>query len=201
MGFSEEDKRRLFDFYNPAIELFGPEEARSLRWSEKKQQQKRFEALAAVGKLEGASVLDVGCGFGDLYGFLTGRLTHIDYFGIDINLEMVRVAQEKFPDASFEVADFGAWRGEPRDYCLASGAFSFKIAKHRDVYLAYIRKLFEYSRVAAAFNLLDARYHIDNDTFAAYDPEEIYSFCFGLTEKLYLNDQYLPQDFTVYLYK
>lgn len=199
-SFSEEDKRRLFAFYNPAIDSWGPNDARSLRWTGDMQQTKRFQTLCEVGVHDRASILDVGCGFGDLYHYLASRYPRIHYLGIDINPSMIALARRKYPDAAFEVADFGDWEGSPRDFCLASGAFSFAVADHKEVYFSYVKKMFAYSRVAVACNFLDARSHISDETFAAYDPKEIYDFCRMITPRVKLRDDYLPQDFTAYLY-
>lgn len=225
MQFSDEDKRRLHAFYDPAIEWYGPHDARALRWTEYEGQQERFRVLCEVGVSDTSSVLDVGCGFGDLYQYLTGRYAGITYLGLDINPHMIEVGRKKYPGAAFEAADFGLWSPNPPqpdyspeaggyararqdaqskqqfDFVLASGAMSFKIEHYRDVYYGYIKKMFETCSVAAAFNMLDARYHIDNDIFAAYWPEEIYAFCRGLAPAVQLRDRYVRQDFTVYLYK
>jgi cyclopropane fatty-acyl-phospholipid synthase-like methyltransferase len=214
MHFSEEDVRRLRAFYDPAIKSYGPNDARSLRWSEREGQQERFRVLCEVGMRDGASVLDVGCGFGDLYEYLAQRYRSISYLGIDINPHMIDIARKKYPEAQFEVADFGEWLAPnhaegttlskvegPFDFVFASGAFSFKIDHYRDVYFGYIKHMFEICRVATAFNMLDARHHIDDDIFATYWPDEMEAYARGLTPRVEVRTQYLRQDFTVYMYK
>jgi len=201
MQFSEDDKKRLFGFYNPAIEVYGAGDVRALRWSEYTGQQERFRVLAEVGIEQGVSVLDVGCGFGDLYRYLKEQYADVSYLGLDINPHMIEVARKKYREASFETADFGTWAGGPYDFVLASGALSFKIPNYRDIYFGYIKKMFETARVAVAFNMLDSRHHIDDDTFATYDPEEMHAFCLGLTPRVEMRERYLRQDFTVYLYR
>jgi trans-aconitate methyltransferase len=201
MQFSEEDKKRLKAFYDPAIEGYGPHDVRALRWSEYEGQQERFRVLCEAGVTDGSSVLDVGCGFGDLYDYLRLNFSNVAYLGIDINPNMIDVARTKYAQALFEVADFGTWDGKSRDYVLASGALSFKIPNYRDVYFGYIKKMFELARMAAAFNMLDSRAHIDDETFATYDPYEIEAYCRGLTPRVELRNGYLRQDFTVYLYR
>ncbi len=42
----------------------------ALYWSTKEMQELRFKVLADIGIQSGDSVLDVGCGFGDLLGYL-----------------------------------------------------------------------------------------------------------------------------------
>ena len=121
---------------------------------------------------------------------------------------MIETARKKYPNASFEAVDFGLWpldgtRGKHPifDFVLASGALSFKVHNYRDVYFGYIKKMFENARVAVAFNMLDARYHIDDATFSTYWPEEMAAFCRGLTPNVEVREKYLRQDFTLYLYR
>src|SRR6185503_1230336 len=52
----------------------------------------RFERIAQVADLRGRSVLDLGCGLGDLYPFLRKRFGALDYTGIDVVPEMVKKA-------------------------------------------------------------------------------------------------------------
>ena len=65
----------------------------------------RFTALAAVGALDGCRVLDVGCGLGDLCGYLEGVATRVDYHGCDLNARMVAAAAARYPAHSFAVSD------------------------------------------------------------------------------------------------
>ena len=58
---------------------------------------------AALGTLEGLTVLDVGCGPGSLSGVIVGRGGRA--VGIDIAETMVEGARDLVPGATFEVAD------------------------------------------------------------------------------------------------
>ena len=95
-------------------------------WGSAGSQRARFTALAAVGALDGCRVLDVGCGLGDLCGYLEGVATRVDYHGCDLNARMVAAAAARYPAHSFAVSDLmketlpGA---VPCDYVLASGLF------------------------------------------------------------------------------
>jgi SAM-dependent methyltransferase len=192
---------RVIKFYDDAIDRFGPNDPQGAGWGLPSGQRERFRILAEIGDLTDASVLDVGCGFGDLYGYLEGKQIPVSYLGIDINPRSIALAEVKYPAAHFETADFGNYAGESVDYVLASGALTFKIENHREVYLGFIRKMFYLSRRGCGFNMLKRGHHPDDDTYAAYDPMEIYSFCLELTPKLVLRQDYLEHDFTMYLYR
>ena len=55
--------------------------------------------------LEGGSLLDVGCGLGDLYGFLKREGVACDYTGMDILPAMVEQARTSWPEGRFMVGD------------------------------------------------------------------------------------------------
>jgi trans-aconitate methyltransferase len=200
MKFSEEDKKRIEAYYGKYLQRHGIYSSQALSWTSREAQQIRFRILAGIGSLEGKSILDAGCGLGDFYGFLKFNFANFDYLGIDLLPKMIKGARAKYPEAHFEIGDILEYRGRTFDYIISSGIFSFKIANHKTVYFEMLKKLFSFSRQGLAFNMLDRNGHLDDELYAAYDKEEIFSFCLTLTEKLRLIDDYSPQDFTFYLY-
>lgn len=77
------DRDILHDYYGEKLKTYC-HDTRSLGWIPGARKV-RFEALTSIGDLNNSSVLDVGCGFGDLYGYLVGRGIKVDYTGVDIN--------------------------------------------------------------------------------------------------------------------
>lgn len=66
------------------------------------------DAVKAAG--EDGTCLDVGCGFGVLTPSLTkAGVDQKQIYGVDLSPEMIRNAQEFYPGASFEEADFFAY--------------------------------------------------------------------------------------------
>ena len=60
----------------------------------KGRQQLRFEALTKNIKTNNSSLLDFGCGFGDLSQFLLEKKLKVDYTGLDCMKEFISVAKE-----------------------------------------------------------------------------------------------------------
>ena len=58
-----------------------------LDWAGPETQVLRFEILADNVALHGRSLLDVGCGLGDLVAFLDKQGIDVDYTGIDVVYE------------------------------------------------------------------------------------------------------------------
>jgi SAM-dependent methyltransferase len=188
---------RLRRHYAPLLARH-PADHRGVDWGSAESQRRRFEVLAAVGNLAGASVLDVGCGLGHLHDFLAARGIGADYRGIDLLPEMVEAARRRAPDARFELARVGDLPGESVDYVLASGVFTFadEAALRRDA-----AEMFRICRCAAAFNSLSAwAGRGDPGEFHA-DPGATLDWCRTLTPWVALRHDYHPRDFTVYLYR
>lgn len=193
------DLERLKTFYQSAYKEFGLD-ARSLHWVSRYNQLRRFEILRAIGTLDGTSILDVGCGLGDLYEFLIEKGINIKYTGIDIMPEFIETAQVRFPDTTFRVGSIEDIH-ETFDYCLASGLLTFKVKNNEQFYFEMIQKMYGTARRGVGFNMLDKATHSDNEIFAAYSPSEVAAYCETFCPNVQVSIGYMPDDFTIYLYK
>ena len=72
------------------------------------------ELVARVGAASPASVVDLGCGPGNLTTLLRDRWPNADIRGLDSSPEMIEKARVADPTISFEVADLLAWARESR---------------------------------------------------------------------------------------
>jgi ubiquinone/menaquinone biosynthesis C-methylase UbiE len=121
------DREKLEAYYGEKLKAYG-DDARSLGWTPGGRKV-RFDTLAGIGYLNGSRVLDVGCGFGDFYGYLQDRGIQTDYKGIDINADFIALAKEKYPEADFEIADFDELDpGRTFDWAFASGIFIIRLS-------------------------------------------------------------------------
>src|SRR5713226_290161 len=96
------DKENLRSFYETELNKYGVD-YRSLHWNSARSQLVRFDVLKDLGLDRGCSVLDIGCGLGDLYSYLRERIAVFTYVGYDISPKMVKTAKERFPEACFMV--------------------------------------------------------------------------------------------------
>jgi trans-aconitate methyltransferase len=192
--------KRLIKFYDQHLAKHGVHSPEALAWRNDDSQSKRFRVLSEIGDLNGCSVLDEGCGLGDLYAFLQSRRVYTQYKGIDINEQLIMAARQKYPGVLFEVADFSEYVSERVDYVLSSGALTFGIPNAKQVYFEHIMKMYDLSKIGAAFNMLDDTFWRGDDTYVTYTVEEVYEFCSRLTDKITVRRDYTPEDFTFYLY-
>lgn len=180
-------------------------------WSSRASQRKRFAALAGVADLRGASVLDAGCGLADLYAYLEERgvAADVGYTGLDFTPRMVARARERFPQLDFVQGDVSSSDTElpPADYVFASGLFSHMTGDEARV-RATVGRLWGAAGRALAFNVLSTLTDPASDEaraasglFAA-DPLEMVRFCrASLSPWVTLRHDYLPHDFTIYVYR
>ena len=201
MRLPEADKERLVSFY--ARDFYAhTENARRVHWSEEDGQLIRFGILELVGDLSGQTVLDVGCGLGDFYKYLTEQYPGLTYIGLDIVPEFIAYAREAYPETPFLWGDFMDLPEDIKfDYVLSSGALSFKVQNSWRFYTDFIRKMYRLARVGAGFNMLRGGRHPDDDIYATYDPELIVRFGRTFAPEVNLIADYLPDDFTVFLRK
>ena len=75
------------------------------------------------------SILDVGCGLGDLYPFIQRTIdVPVQYLGVDLGQEYVDHARSRFPDGTFQradVLDSSSDLGQ-FDYIVACGLFNWR---------------------------------------------------------------------------
>jgi trans-aconitate methyltransferase len=174
---------------------------KALDWSPEGQ-RRRFEVLADIQDLQGLSVLDVGCGLGHLYDFLRGRLGGVDYFGLDLSPRMVEHARKRNPSASFAVYDASA-DSLPRraDIVFSSGMLNVEIGNNEDAMRTLLRACFSACRLAAGVNMLSTWADRFDPDRHYYDPLRIVRAAHVLTPRVSLRHDYMPHDFTLYLYR
>lgn len=201
-----------------------PQDPLCLGWTSRDRQEIRFEVLCAAagitpadtawrvrgenGELAALSsaagcvrLLDAGCGFGDMRGWLAARGAKADYVGADLLPQMVGTARGKWPGARFDL-------GNPADL-YAPGSFDWTVASgFACVYagqarVAHLREtaesLLRLSKVGCAFNLLDARTVAQEGALLTYGQDEAFAACNGLGAEVSIVDGYLDNDFTVVL--
>jgi SAM-dependent methyltransferase len=152
-------------------------------WVEE-DQLANFEKLLEIAQraqhpLKGASVLDVGCGTGDLVDVLTEQGIS-EYLGVDIVMASVDLARVKRPEHRFEVADFLAMElTRPYDFVLASGAMSVRLETDNYVVMeAFIEKMWKAASKGVAFNFLVPQHEGQrDDALFLYEPGKILAFC------------------------
>lgn len=197
------EKAAILHYHRHRIDEFESGTVGALGYRSEESQSKRFEALTTVGDLNGCSVLDIGCGHGDLKGFLDARFHGFSYIGIDQMAEFIQQARSLYgqrPNCYFCITDFSEAELPPVDYVFASGTLGYRCEDDR-FHFAMIEKMYHAASKALAFNMLDAAQFPAHPLLIGHDMEKVADFCQGLAPDVRLLRGYLEDDFTVLMYK
>jgi SAM-dependent methyltransferase len=179
-------------------------DVRGADWGGRQSQYLRFGVLAEVAPLNGARILDVGCGTGEFLEYLRGCGLSVDYTGIDIAPAAVAVARERFADATFvegSVLDLERHFEQPFDHVFTSGIFTRRLHDGRGFVETTVTSMFALCRRSVSFNCLSAwADRIEGDEFHL-DPADAIAVGRKLTKRLILRHDYHPADLTVHLYR
>jgi len=182
------DQRR---FYENAYRRHGVT-ARGVAWRDERRQSRRFDQLLrAIPSLSNVSVVDLGCGFGDLWVHMerTGRIPK-RYTGVDLLETMVMIARKRTGCTVLQ-RDMLKDPLPEADWYIASGTFNL-LTRFETIFA--LKRIFEVAHKGIVFNLLKGRER--RGTFNYWLPREIRSICasFG---RVQIYTDYLEDDFTV----
>lgn len=190
-------------WYEDKVRRYGFDH-RGLGFRNRSSQEKRFEALLGLGEFAGRRLLDVGCGFGDLLEFLMLHGIRPIYTGLDVCKPMVQRCQERFQGdvAHFVCADVLEYQPEQQfDYVVASGIFGLDAEGARERIRPTLERLFGWSRIGTAVNFLSANFPNPVEGRIYVEPGKALEAGLALTPAVRLDHSYLPNDFTLHLYK
>lgn len=196
------DRSLIYRFHQERIQMFGEGSIGALGWKSDESQKVRFEILSQIGDMRGLSVLDLGCGHGDLCGYLRTKYPDLRYAGIDQMEVLLDVAISRYgliPETTFYLGDCWSADLPNMDYVLASGLFAYKNSK-TDFIFRMIDRLFASCRLGTGFNLLK-NVHDPEGILVNYDPSEILGYCRKLSQKVVLREGYAEDDFTIFIYQ
>lgn len=198
------DKTTYLNRYNKRLKEYGYD-SKSLGWGGGRERQDlRYKVLKEIGVLSNESILDVGCGFGDLYDYCLMNNWQGEYLGIDINQNLLNVAINQYPSIKTEKIDLLEDKFEQKfDWVLSSGVFNAKLEAEDNIgYITkMLTKMFTTSNKGVACDFMTT--YVDYQHPIAYhlDPAEAIAIGKKLTDRLIIRMDYLKYEFCLYLYK
>ncbi|MEA2019058.1 MAG: class I SAM-dependent methyltransferase [Campylobacterota bacterium] len=181
-------------FYEQSIKEFGIS-AKGVHWNSKYTQYKRFEVITKFIKkdIKISSIIDVGCGFGEYYTYLeNNHKVPKNFIGLDCEQDMVNISKKRFPFLEFHKKDILIDELIEADYYTCSGALNILSLEEIDI---FIQKCFAVSKKGFIFNFLK------NLTFNNIKQWEIIDIANQYTQNIKLKENYLDNDFTVFMIK
>jgi len=171
-----------------------------LDWASEVSQRARFQVLVESVPLGGRSLLDVGCGLGDLLACLIEREIDLAYTGVDVLERMVAACRERFDAGRFVRGDVFAedpFAGEGFDVVFTSGIFNLDLGNNLEFLPGALRRLLGLAREHLVVNFLHARAPQKAPGYFFYDPRDVLAILRDEPCEIRLLDDYLPNDFTV----
>ena len=157
---------------------------RGVDWNSTESQELRFGQLGKVIETNsGFSLLDYGCGYGAMLGYIAKGNTGFQYTGFDISDEMIAQAINNNKEHKEAVWTTKLPDGEAYDYAIASGVFNVRLETSDADWIKYILDNLEainkHSKKGFSFNMLtsysDREYMRDYLFYA--DPAYFFDYC------------------------
>lgn len=190
------------EIYTEAFSKYG-DDTRSCLWEQ--PMIMRYQQLYKIAPLENSTVLDLGCGLGGLYEYFrdTCKVKNLTYTGVDIVEGMIKLASEKYPDATFRTVDiFKEKLEETYDYVFLCGTFNLAMPHCEDFMRKMLTEAFSYCTKGLAFNFISTYVNFKDEETAYHCPQDIFTFCAeNLSRKIQMHHHYEKCDVSMFVYK
>ena len=190
---------RVTEYYTARLAEYGAT-SRGVDWNSNESHDLRHRQFLRLIDDPVASVLDLGCGFGDFLRYLRNVGHRGKFIGYDVAPEMIAEAKRLYGESPKVVWKVGATPTEVADFAIASGIFNVRGHFPLDDWERYfeetIRVLARAGRRGFAFNVLSLSSDYErrrSDLFYA-DPVVVLQKC--LSE--YGRSVALLQDYSLY---
>lgn len=197
------DKSVIVERYNERASQFGHGPA---ALGEPKQRQAfYYSRMLPRSEFQVAdSILDIGCGYGDLNIYLRSGGWQGRYCGVDINPELIAEGRRRDPEVDLRVHDIQqATLGENFDWCFACHVITSQTEKI--AYLDHLRSMLEgmwcHANKGIFFNLLSPLADYTNPIHARPPFADVISIITGLTNRFSLHHDYMPFEYSICAYK
>jgi len=195
------NSRHIREDYDHSLGYYGPG-PKALLWWDYRSMAIRFRELVKDVDIEDKTILDAGCGMGDLLPYLYAKSMNFRYLGVDKTEGFIKIAKQRYEGHEFKVGDPFSRPVGMFDVVFSSGVMNGNVKNWLEKRKKMIGTLFDQTGEVLAFNMAGGLKPVRADSLIAYaDADVILEFCQTLTDKVILNTQYLHNDFTIVMYK
>lgn len=197
------ERQQAIERYAERIQRFGPV-VQALGWRDQAQQQLRFDIMfEGLVLRDTASILDIGCGFGDFYQYLVSQGATPRYVGCDISPEVLNVARNRYPDVQFELRDVieDPYPDKSFDYVCISGIFNHRLDDNENFLRKMLSTAYRTCSRGVAANMTTDRVDYQDNHLYYFNPESVLSYCLTLTPRVALRQDYPLYEFTTFVYR
>lgn len=176
-----------------------------LGWESEAAQELRFKQLVGNIDLNGKTILDVGCGTGNLLEYISRQFKDFNYTGIDVLPHMIQRAGEKKLNGRFVCMDLfksNPYGNKTFDVIFSSGIFNLNLGNNQEFLMDAVDIFQSLAREAISFNLLWDKSTDKDVKYFYFSPEEVQDILSSKYSDIWqvsIVKGYLHNDFTVHL--
>lgn len=203
---SGSDREDCIRRYDKAFEQYGKSHKALLWGGDAEKQVRRFKGISEhiITNPSINSVLDVGCGFGDFYSYLSSAGFTGSYTGLDLNSNFIKVAKSLFPAGTFICGSLDELMTKKTyDAVISCGIFNYKLRNGCN--LKYIEnslnKIFSLCNCLSSCDFLTSIVDWKNTNSFHLDPLDLIQMVTPITNKFRINHHYLEYEYSVTLFK
>lgn len=213
----EEISKSMIERYSNRYNQMGYD-VKTLGWGSREQQEYRFrQAIDSINFNQSKSILDIGCGFGDLFALLIADKKPVSKFtGWDINPDLIGEANKIWKSSDikneFSVVNLANHNSEKTvaDIGFMFGVLNLNLKDKYDNYAyskMFIENAFSAVKEVLVVDFLSTSLTSDypKEDFVFYhDPIKMLEIAFSFTQNVVLKHNYAPipqKEFMLFLYK
>lgn len=183
-------------------------------WPKLEDVDKRYKVMLDLIHLDiktfsNVSLLDFGCGTGQLYTFLKEKnLGGIKYAGLDISEKFISHCRDKFPENQFFVKNLleEEFSIPSFDYWVMNGVFTEKRELSFNEMWDYFKKMiiraYRFTKRGLAFNLMSKNVDWERDDLFHVSLDQLSEFlCKEVSRDFVIRNDYGLYEYTTYVYK
>ncbi|MGF1695740.1 class I SAM-dependent methyltransferase [Vibrio lamellibrachiae] len=198
------DRLNIYLFHYNRTKKWSGNFSKILGWSSDKSQFSRFEVIKQAANFNGKHLLDLGCGYGELYDYLSLDSQLSTYTGVDQQHQFLKAAKRRLLNerdiCQFIRSDISQFIIEGADIVVASGSLNYR-SRDPDYITKIITRMYEMAHETVIFNLLDASSFPKQTLLTGYNKQGVLFYCKTLCPNVEIIEGYANEDFTIILRK
>jgi SAM-dependent methyltransferase len=198
-----QSNNEVLSLYESRLEKYG-NSFKTVGWGSKEDQFLRFDMLFREININNKSILDLGCGLGDMVEYLHSKKSdNFFYTGVDLSEKLIKQAKINFPhkNVKFLVNDVLKDKLPRADIVVASGTLTYNISENKENIQNILERFFLISNDIVSVNFMSSYVDFELEKNLHFSPEKIFSSAKNITNWVTIFHDYPLFEFTVHLKK
>ncbi|WP_295898704.1 methyltransferase domain-containing protein [uncultured Vibrio sp.] len=198
------DRLNVYLFHYNRLKKWSGNFSKIQGWSSDQSQHARFKVIESATDFHQRSVLDLGCGYAELYDYLSKNHQLAAYTGVDQQHQFLKAAKKRLANESkvchFVRRDISQFSMKNVDVVVASGSLNYQ-SRDPEYLTKIINRMYQMANETVIFNLLDSSTFPKQTLLAGYNKKGTLFYCKTLCPNVELIEDYANEDFTIVMRK